>query len=100
MTLPRRVAPLSTVSPGAGNHTRLGQRRCYSLTELIEMNLKVGIVREPGIETLGWISTDSQRIMSPGGAVWIQLNGDVVDREGSASVGDASEDDSRSPEGA
>jgi hypothetical protein len=61
-------------------NTRLGQRRCYSLQEMIEMNLKVGIVQDDGlIETFGWISTDWLMIRSPNGAVWMQLNGDVAD---------------------
>ena len=58
-------------------NTRLGQRRCYSLTELQEMDLKVGMVREEGIVTFGWISQDWEMIRSPYGAVWIQLNGDA-----------------------
>jgi hypothetical protein len=58
-------------------NTHLGQRHCYSLAELISMDRKVGIVREEGIETFGWISEDWQMIRSPSGAVWIQLNGDV-----------------------
>lgn len=58
-------------------NTRLGQRKCYSLAELIAADRKVGIVREEGIETFGWISEDWQMIRSPNGAVWIQLNGDV-----------------------
>lgn len=61
-------------------NTRLGQRPCYSLQQLLDMNLKVGIVREEGeIETFGWISTDWLMIRSPGGAVWMQLNGDEVE---------------------
>lgn len=60
-------------------NTRLGQRRCFSLDELVEMDRKVGIIREEGIETFGWISEDWQMIRSPNGAVWIQLNGDVAD---------------------
>jgi hypothetical protein len=60
-------------------NTRLGQRRCYSIGELIEMDRKVGIIREEGIETFGWISEDWQMIRSPNGAVWIQLNGDVAE---------------------
>lgn len=59
-------------------NTRLGQRRCYSLEEIIEMDLKVGIIRPEGIETFGWISEDNQMIRSPNGAVWIQLNGDAL----------------------
>lgn len=62
-------------------NTRLGQRRCYSLEELRERDLKVGVVREAGIETFGWISEDFQMIRSPYGAVWIQLNGDTLTEE-------------------
>jgi hypothetical protein len=58
-------------------NTHLGQRRCYSLAELIALDRKVGIIREDGIETFGWISDDWQMIRSPNGAVWIQLNGDI-----------------------
>jgi hypothetical protein len=64
-------------------NTRLGQRRCYSLAEIMAMNRKVGIVREEGIETFGWMSDDDQMIRSPKGAVWIQLNGDF-EEEGAA----------------
>lgn len=60
-------------------NTRLGQRPCLSLTELMEMDLKVGIIRPEGIETFGWISDDHQMIRSPDGAVWIQLNGDLAE---------------------
>jgi hypothetical protein len=58
-------------------NTRLGQRPCYSLQQLVERDLKVGIVRPEGIETFGWISEDWMMIRSPNGAVWIQLNGDI-----------------------
>jgi hypothetical protein len=58
-------------------NTRLGQRPCYSLQQLVDMDLKVGILREEGfVETFGWISTDWLMIRSPNGAVWMQLNGD------------------------
>ena len=60
-------------------NTRLGQRRCYSLRELQLGDLKVGIIHEDGIDTFGWISTDSRMIRSPGGAVWIQLQGNDMD---------------------
>jgi len=60
-------------------NTRLGQRKCYSLSELQDMDLKIGIVREEGIETFGWMSQDWQMIRSPNGAVWIQINGDTDD---------------------
>ena len=59
-------------------NTRLGQRRCYSLHELQGMDLKVGVIRESGIDTFGWISDDNLMIRSPGGAVWIQLNRDHI----------------------
>lgn len=58
-------------------NTRLGQRNCYSLAEMQDMDLKVGTVREQGIETFGWMSRDWQMIRSANGAVWIQLNGDA-----------------------
>ena len=58
-------------------NTKLGQRRCYSLEELKEMRLKVGIVRESGVRTFGWISEDKQMIRSSGGAVWIQISADI-----------------------
>ena len=61
-------------------NTRLGQRPCYSLQQLLDMNLKVGIVRDEGeLETFGWISTDRLMIRSPNGAVWMQLNGDEAE---------------------
>lgn len=58
-------------------NTRLGQRPCHSLAELIETDLKVGIIKEEGIETFGWISSDFEMIRSPLGAVWIQLSRDM-----------------------
>lgn len=78
-------------------NTRLGQRRCYSLAELIDTDRKVGIVREEGIETFGWISDDWQMIRSPNGAVWIQLNGDAEEGPPEEPTFDAAADDS-SPE--
>jgi hypothetical protein len=64
-------------------NTRLGQRRCYSLSELQSMNLKVGILHEEEIDTIGWISSDYTMIRSPMGAVWIRLCDDMpVDEAG------------------
>lgn len=64
-------------------NTRLGQRPCYSLKQLVEIDLKVGIVGDEGlIETFGWISRDWLMIRSPNGAVWMQLNGDAAEAEG------------------
>lgn len=54
-------------------NTKLGQRRCYPLQELIDSGNKVGIVKSEGIETFGWISKDWEMIRSPRGAVWIRL---------------------------
>lgn len=62
-------------------NTRLGQRRCYSLHQLREIDLKVGIIREDSIDTFGWISDDDLMIRSPGGAVWIQLHGDGAETD-------------------
>lgn len=58
-------------------NTRLGQRSCHSLAELMETDLKVGIIKEEGSETFGWISSNYEMIRSPLGAVWIQLSRDM-----------------------
>lgn len=78
---PIRHVPLNV---GWGHHTcntRLGQRLCISLAELVELNRKVAILGEDYTETLGWISDDYQMIRSPLGAVWIQITNDM-DEEG------------------
>lgn len=65
-----------------GHHscnTRLGQKRCRSLTELIELDLKVGIIKPEGIETFGWISEDYEMIRSPHGSVWIRISGEQAE---------------------
>lgn len=65
-----------------GHHscnTRLGQRRCCSLAELIELDLKVGIIRPEGIETFGWMSEDYEMIRSPLGSVWIRISEDKAE---------------------
>ncbi len=72
----------SAVAWGHANcNTRLGQRKCYSLAELQEMNLKVGILREERIDTIGWISSDYSMIRSARGAVWIRLSSDMSAEE-------------------
>jgi hypothetical protein len=58
-------------------NTLLGQKPCHSLAEIMETDLKVGIIKEEGIETFGWISSDYKMIRSPSGAVWIQLSNDM-----------------------
>lgn len=70
----------------ANCNTRLGQRRCYSISDLVAMDLKIGIVLEDKIETIGWISTDFQMIRSPDGAVWIQLCDDMSEAEKQGAV--------------
>ena len=65
-----------------GHHscnTRLGQRRCRSLNELIDLDLKVGIIRPEGIETFGWISENYEMIRSPLGSVWIRISDDQAE---------------------
>lgn len=57
-------------------NTKLGQRRCWPLQELIESGAKVGIVRPDGVETFGWISTNWEMIRSPKGSVWIRICSD------------------------
>ena len=65
--------PLNIAWGHAHCNTKLGQRHCYSLNELIDMNLKVGVIREEGIETFGWISENFEMIRSLEGAVWVRI---------------------------
>lgn len=60
-------------------NTKLGQRRCYPLQELIDSGDKIGLTKPEGIETFGWISQDWEMIRSPGGSVWIRLCRDEAD---------------------
>lgn len=62
-------------------NTYLGQRECLSLNELKEDELKVAIMYEKHIETIGWISKDLRFIRSPKGAVWIQISPNMSDSE-------------------
>ena len=65
-----------------GHHscnTRLGQKQCRSLAELIELDLKVGIIKPEGIETFGWISENYEMIRSPLGSVWIRISDDQAE---------------------
>lgn len=66
-------------------NTKLGQRKCYSLQELIKGGAKVGTVDESGsIETFGWGSENLEMIRSPMGAVWIRVSEDhlTADEQG------------------
>ncbi len=65
-------------------NTKLGQRRCYPMQELIDTGLKIGVVTEDGTQTFGWISTDWEMIRSPLGSVWVRLCGDTEDLEPSS----------------
>jgi len=60
-------------------NTKLGQRRCHSLTELIGKGKKVGILEDGMLESFGWISDNGEMIRSPLGAVWIRLHKDYID---------------------
>lgn len=73
--------PASVAWGHAVCNTRLGQRSCLSLADLIKQGKKVGIITPGGIETFGWISNDMKMIRSPKGAVWIQLNGDMSEAD-------------------
>jgi hypothetical protein len=57
-------------------NTKLGQRRCYSVAEMTNEGEKVGLIKEQGIETIGWISPNWEMIRSPRGAVWIRICSD------------------------
>jgi len=57
-------------------NTKLGQRRCYSLCELIAMSNKVGVMKGEKFTSFGWASEDMEMIRSPQGAVWIQITRD------------------------
>ena len=63
-------------------NTRLGQRKCFSLQELIENGSKVGIVDDDGnVQTFGWSSYNLEMIRSPRGAVWSRVNEDHLTEE-------------------
>lgn len=55
-------------------NTKLGQRKCYPIPELIASGSKVGLVDHEGtVSTFGWISKNLEMIRSPAGAVWIRI---------------------------
>ncbi len=63
-------------------NTKLGQRKCYSLHELIEDGTKVGAVDDDGnVQTFGWSSSNLEMIRSPRGAVWIRVSEDRLTEE-------------------
>lgn len=65
--------PMNVAWGHATCNTKLGQRHCYSLAELVDQDLKVAVLREAGPETFGWISSDFEMIRSDNGAVWVRL---------------------------
>ncbi|MDO9477263.1 MAG: restriction endonuclease [Pseudohongiella sp.] len=70
-------------------NTKLGQRKCYPLAELISEGAKVGIVDETGvISTFGWIAQNLEMIRSPAGAVWIRIVEDHLSAEEQATIAD------------
>ena len=69
-------APPAVAWGHATCNTRLGQRRCFSVAELTRDGEKVGLIKEAGIETIGWISPNWEMIRSPRGAVWIRISSD------------------------
>ena len=62
-------------------NTRLGQRKCLSLDTLQATGEKVGIIRQEGIDTFGWISENWEMIRSPRGSVWIRICSDLSEPE-------------------
>ncbi len=70
-------------------NTKLGQRKCYPLSELIAQGAKVGVVDEAGaIATFGWISRNLEMIRSPAGAVWIRIVEDHLCADDQAALTD------------
>ncbi|TDA63294.1 BstXI family restriction endonuclease [Sulfuricurvum sp. IAE1] len=68
-------------------NTKLGQRKCYPLFELMNDGSKVGIVDGEGvISTFGWISRNLEIIRSPAGAVWIRIVEDHFSPEDQAAL--------------
>lgn len=68
-------------------NTKLGQRRCQPLSELIDNGSKVGVVDGEGvIATFGWISRNLEMIRSPAGAVWIRIVEDHLSPEDQAAL--------------
>lgn len=68
-------------------NTKLGQRRCHPLAELVVDGSKVGVVSDDGIiSTFGWISQNLEMIRSPAGAVWIRIVEDHFSPEDQAAL--------------
>lgn len=71
-------------------NTLLGQRHCFSLSELQDAGRKIGVIDENDeIVTIGWISEDYKMIRSPYGAVWVQISSDMSEDERTAAFDDS-----------
>lgn len=63
-------------------NTKLGQRRCYPIPQLIAEGQKVGTIDTEGsVSTFGWASENLEMIRSPAGAVWIRIVEDHLSTE-------------------
>ncbi len=70
-----RHAPDDVAWGHASCNTRLGQRRCYSISELKDQNHSVYVSLDDGnSERIGYASRDRRMIRSNDGAVWIKIN--------------------------
>lgn len=70
-------------------NTKLGQRKIYSLTELIEHGVKVGTIDDNGsVHTFGWSAGNLEMIRAPGGAVWIRISEDHLTQQEQAELFD------------
>lgn len=57
-------------------NTKLGQRHCYSVSDLTEVGMKVAVLRDGKYETFAWASETLEMLRSPQGAVWIRITTD------------------------
>ena len=73
--------PNSVAWGHANCNTKLGQRKCYSLSKLIESGKKVAVLNGSDYETFGWLSVDGSMLRSPNGALWIKIVNDFSEVE-------------------
>jgi len=71
--------PLAVAWGHAICNTKLGQRKCFALSELQNAGYKLGIIGDDRIETFAWMSQNWEMIRSPAGAVWVRLCADHDD---------------------
>ncbi len=63
-------------------NTKLGQRRCFSVHELEQVGIKIGVLLDGQFETFAWASESFEMLRSPDGAVWIKINDDHLMADG------------------